>query len=61
MLLRSEDVLFEEALFYELLQVPPKGPAVNGLMPLTFVVGAVPSDQGSDGLYWSDLGRLTHD
>jgi len=38
---RSEDILFKEALFYKLLQVFSKGPAVDGLVSLAFVVKAV--------------------
>ena len=47
---RSEDILREKALFYKLLQVLLEGPAVDGLMSLTFVVGTIFSDPGSEGL-----------
>ena len=39
--LRGEDVLFEEALLDELLQVPSEGLAIDGLVSLAVVVGAV--------------------
>ena len=39
--LGSEDVLFEEALLDELFQVSSEGPAMDGLVPLAVVVGAV--------------------
>jgi len=38
---RSEDILLEEALFYKLLQVLSKGPALDGLVSLAFIVEAV--------------------
>jgi len=38
---RSDDILFKEALFYKLVQVLLEGPAVDGLVSLAFVVGAV--------------------
>jgi len=37
----SEDILFKKVLFYELLQVLPEGPTVDGLVFLAFEVGAV--------------------
>jgi len=38
---RSEDINFKKILFYKLLQVLPEGPAVDGLVTLAFVIGAV--------------------
>jgi len=37
---RSEDILFKEALFYKLLLVLLEGPSLDGLVSLTFMVGA---------------------
>ena len=57
---RSEDVLFKEVLFYELLYVLPEGPAMDGLVSLAFMIEAVLVRPGSEGLCWSGLERLTH-
>jgi len=38
---RSEDILFKEALIYDLLQVLPEGPTMDGLMSLAFVVRTI--------------------
>ena len=57
---RSEDILLEEALFYKLLQVLLEGLAVDSLVSITFVVGEVLLQPGSERLCWSGLGRLTH-
>ena len=38
---KSEDIFFKEVLFYKLLHIHPKGLAMDGLVTIAFVVGAI--------------------